>query len=350
MKAYCFKHLLKFKIPSGTSRGILNDKESWFIIIINGENYGIGECSLIKGLSPDPDSTFELKLKDICRKIHLGFSNLSLELESYPAILFGLETAFRSFESKNPFVFSKSNFTTGEGSLSINGLIWMGKKSFMKKQIKEKIESGFKCIKIKVGALDFDLECEILKSLRAEYSQSDIEVRLDANGSFSLSSAFEKLEKLSAFKIHSIEQPISVKQWQEMAFLCKKSPIPIALDEELIGVPSFIEQKKMLLEINPAYIILKPSLIGGLKKADDWIKLASSLNIQWWSTSALESNIGLNAISQWAFNKEPLLPQGLGTGMLYSNNIDSPYFIDNGFLKYNSDIAWNSSLFKDFIS
>ena len=130
MKAYYFKHLLKFKIPGGTSRGVLNDKESWFIIIINGENYGIGECSLIKGLSPDPDSTFELKLKDICRKIHLGFSNLSLELESYPAILFGLETAFRSFESKNPFVFSKSNFTTGEGSLSINGLIWMGKKSY----------------------------------------------------------------------------------------------------------------------------------------------------------------------------------------------------------------------------
>ena len=349
MKAYYFKHLLKFKIPGGTSRGVLNDKESWFIIITNGENYGLGECSLIKGLSPDPDSTFELKLKDICHKIHLGFANLSLELESYPSILFGLETAFRSFESKDPFVFSKSSLTKGEGSLSINGLIWMGKKSFMKNQIEEKIQSGFKCIKIKIGALDFDLECEILKSLRSEYSESDIEIRLDANGSFSLDSAFEKLKKLSTFKIHSIEQPISVKKRQEMAFLCEKSPIPIALDEELIGIPDFKEQKEMLLEINPTYIILKPSLIGGLKKADGWIKLASSLNIQWWSTSALESNIGLNAISQWVYNRKPLLPQGLGTGMLFSNNIESPYFIENGFLKYNSNKGWNSNLFKDFI-
>ena len=350
MKAYYFKHLLKFKIPGGTSRGVLNDKESWFIIITNGDNYGVGECSLIKGLSPDPDSNFELKLKYICRKIHLGFANLSLELENYPSILFGLETAFCSFKSNDPFVFSKSSLTKGEGSLSVNGLIWMGKKSFMKSQIKEKIQSGFNCIKIKVGALDFDLECEILKSIRSEYSESDIEIRLDANGSFSLDSSFEKLEKLSAFKIHSIEQPISVKQWHEMAFLCEKSPIPIALDEELIGVPSYKEQKKMLLEINPTYIILKPSLIGGLKKADAWIKLASSLNIQWWSTSALESNIGLNAISQWVFNKEPLLPQGLGTGMLFSNNIESPYFIENGFLKYNSNAAWNSDFFKHFIS
>lgn len=349
MKAYYFKHLLKFKIPGGTSRGVLNDKESWFIIIINGDNYGLGECSLIKGLSPDPDSTFELKLKDICRKIHLGFASLSLELESYPAILFGLETAFRSYESKDPFVFSKSSLTKGEGSLSINGLIWMGKKSFMKNQIEKKIQSGFNCIKIKIGALDFDLECEILKSLRSEYSESDIEIRLDANGSFSLDSAFEKLKKLSTFKIHSIEQPISVKKRQEMAFLCEKSPIPIALDEELIGIPDFKEQKEMLLEINPTYIVLKPSLIGGLKKADGWIKLASSLNIQWWSTSALESNIGLNAISQWVYNRKPLLPQGLGTGMLFSNNIESPYFIENGFLKYNSNKGWNSNLFKDFI-
>ena len=350
MKAYYFRHLLKFKIPSGTSRGVLNDKESWFIIITSGDNYGIGECSLIKGLSPDPDANFELKLKDICNKIHLGFANLSLELKSYPAILFGLETAFRSFESKDPFVFSKSKFTKGEDSLSINGLIWMGEKSFMKRQINEKIQSGFNCIKIKVGALNFNLECEILKSIRSEYSESDIELRLDANGSFSLGSAIEKLKKLSAFKIHSIEQPISVKKWQEMAFLCDKSPIPIALDEELIGISDFNEQKKMLIEINPAYIILKPSLIGGLEKADDWIKLASSLNIQWWSTSALESNIGLNAISQWVFNKRPFLRQGLGTGMLFTNNIESPYFIENGFLKYNSDAAWNSDFFKHFIS
>lgn len=350
MKAYYFKYLLNFKMPSGTSRGVLNNKESWFIIIINGDNYGIGECSLIEGLSPDPFSTFELKLKDVCNKINLGLKTLSRELENYPSILFGLETAYRSFKNVSPFVFSESKLTKGQDSLSINGLIWMGEKSFMKNQIKEKIKAGFNCIKIKIGALDFDLECELLKSLRSEYLESDIEIRVDANGSFSCDSAFEKLNRLSDFKIHSIEQPIGVRQWQEMALLCEKSPIPIALDEELIGVFDVKEQKKMLIEINPDYIILKPSLIGGLNKADGWIKLANSLKINWWSTSALESNVGLNAISQWVFDKAPLLQQGLGTGMLFSNNIDSPYYIENGFLKYNPNTDWDSSLFKVYLS
>jgi|TARA_B110000971_G_C20000410_1_gene496533 O-succinylbenzoate synthase len=349
MKAYYFKHLLKFKTPGGTSRGILNDKESWFIVIVDGENYGIGECSLIAGLSPDSNLTFEFKLKQVCEKIQSGL-NPSCDLEDYPSILFGLETALLSFQSSNPFVFSESKLTSGNDSISINGLIWMGEKSFMKKQIKDKIESGFNCIKIKIGALDFNLECELLSAIRSEYSDSDVEIRVDANGSFKPVSCLEKLERLSEYKIHSIEQPIKARQWHEMASLCEKSPLLIALDEELIGITDEKERKKLLYEINPAYIILKPSLIGGTKKADEWIHLAESLNIKWWSTSALESNIGLNAISQWVYNKAPFLKQGLGTGELFLNNIESPYFVEKGSLKYRFEKSWSTDLFESYTS
>ena len=349
MKAFFFKHLLKFKAPSGTSRGILSNKESWFIIIANENNYGIGECSLIPGLSPDPISKFELKLKEVCKNIRLGFDKLSPDLVKFPSILFGLETAFRSFYCKDPFVFSKSKLTAGQDGISINGLIWMGDKAFMKQQIKDKINEGFYCLKIKIGALDFSSECDLLKFIRSEYSLSDLELRVDANGSFSNKFALSKLQKLSQYKIHSIEQPIQSNQWSEMASLCEKSPLPIALDEELIGVFSVERQKKMLNEINPAYIILKPSLIGGLKKADSWIKSADELGIGWWSTSALESNIGLNAISQWLYEKSSDLHQGLGTGMLYSNNIDSPYYIQNGCLKYNPKTHWETEVFLNHI-
>ncbi|SUZ79658.1 uncharacterized protein METZ01_LOCUS32512 [marine metagenome] len=350
MKASYFKHVLKFKTPSGTSRGVLANKESWFIIITNENIYGIGECSLIPGLSPDPASKFELKLKEVCKNIHLGFDKLSEDLIKFPSILFGLETAFRSFYCENPFVFSKSKLTTGQDGISINGLIWMGDKSFMKRQIKNKINTGFNCLKIKIGSLDFASECDLLKFIRSEYSLSDLELRVDANGSFSNKSALKKLQKLSEYKIHSIEQPIQSNQWCEMASLCEKSPLPIALDEELIGVLSIEAQTKMLHEIKPAYVVLKPSLIGGLRKADSWIQSAEDLGIDWWATSALESNIGLNAISQWLYEKSSCLHQGLGTGMLYSNNIDSPYFIQNGCLKYNPKNPWETELFLNHIS
>ena len=349
MKASYFKHVLKFKTPSGTSRGILVNKESWFIIITNENNYGVGECSLIPGLSPDPASKFELKLKDVCKNIHLGFNKLSEDLIKFPSILFGLETAFRSFHSEDPFIFSKSKLTTGQDGISINGLIWMGDKSFMKKQIKDKINEGYSCLKIKIGSIDFETECDLLKFIRSEYSLFDLELRVDANGSFSNESALKKLQKLSEYKIHSIEQPIQANQWHEMTSLCEKSPLPIALDEELIGVLSAEAQKKMLHEIKPAYLVLKPSLIGGLKKAESWIQSTKGLGIDWWATSALESNVGLNAISQWSYEKSSYLHQGLGTGMLYSNNIDSPYFIQNGVLKYNPQNPWGAGFFLNHI-
>jgi len=348
MKAFYFKHVLKFKTPGWTSRGVLNDKESWFIVIADQKKFGVGECSLIKGLSPDPVTGFEKKLEEICAEIKSGFEVLEKKLNDFPAILFGLETAFNSFYSKNPFVFTNSKLQNGKDHININGLIWMGKKSFMQDQIKEKIESGFNCIKIKVGSLDFNQECDILKNIRSKYSSDDIEIRLDANGAFSFKSAIKKLKILSGFGIHSIEQPIGVNQWEEMAFLCKNSPIKIALDEELIGLNSALEGEKMLKKICPQFIIIKPSLLGGIKKSESWIKLAESQKIKWWCTSALESNIGLNAIAQWIYSRKEMNIQGLGTGGLFTNNISCPCYISNGKLKYNPKISWDIKLFKNY--
>ena len=350
MKASYFKHILKFKTPSGTSRGILTSKESWFIIIKTESSFGIGECSLIPGLSPDPVSSLETKLKEVCKKIHLGFDKLSKDLIKFPAILFGLETAFRSLNSESPFIFSNSNLTKGQNGIPINGLIWMGSHSFMKKQISNKIRKGFSCLKIKIGSLNFTEECDLLKFIRSEYSEYDLELRLDANGSFSKESALKKLSKLSKFNIHSIEQPIQVNQWDEMASLCEKSPISIALDEELIGAYSVADQDKMLNNIKPDYIILKPSLIGGIQNSESWIQSAKNLGINFWVTSALESNIGLNAISQWSYKNSSFLHQGLGTGEIYSNNIDSPYYIQNGVLKYNPNDSWDKNFFTNYLT
>ena len=346
MHASYFKHYLKFLIPSGTSRGVLTEKESWFIIIKEEDKIGIGECSIIKGLSPDPFFEIEKKLEFICQNIQLGFKELSKTIESFPSLMFGLETAYLSLKNDNPFEFENSSFVRGEKNIPINGLIWMGNISEMKEQVKKKIESGFDCIKIKIGSLDFNLECELLKQLRDEFKKSDIEVRLDANGAFAYQVAMDRLKRLSDYDIHSIEQPIAVKQWDQMSLICEQSPIDIALDEELIGIKSEIEKNNLLSKINPSYIILKPSLLGGLSKSDSWIKSANSLNIEWWSTSALESNIGLNAISQWVFNKHTKLYQGLGTGGLYSNNIDCPLFIENGKLCYDSQKKWDLNFFK----
>ena len=344
MKAFYFKHILNFHYPSGTSRGVLNQKESWFIVIYRENKTGVGECSLIKGLSPDPENNYEQTLKKVCDNISDGFDNLSSRLNSYPSILFGLETAFRSLESSDSVTLFSSEFTKNQDSIPINGLIWMGQKKFMISQIKEKINSGFDCVKIKIGSLDFDTEIDLIKNIRKEYSLKDLEIRVDANCAFSFSESLEKLKKLSDFSIHSIEQPIQTRQWENMAFLCEKSPLAIALDEELINL-SNSEKEKMIEVIDPKYIILKPNLVGGLKKCEDWIDIAVRNNVKWWATSALESNIGLNAIAQWVYEKHANMKQGLGTGKLFSNNIPSPYIIEKGRLKYSTKNKWDLSLF-----
>ena len=223
----------------------------------------------------------------------------------------------------------------------------MGDKSFMKEQIAQKLSEGFSCIKMKIGAIDFKTEIDLLQNIRSEFSASEIELRVDANGAFTPNDALEKLQLLSELELHSIEQPIKQGQWQEMAALCEQTPLPIALDEELIGVFSLSEKQKLLETIQPQYIILKPSLIGGFKGSDEWISLAQKQNIGWWITSALESNVGLNAISQYTFTKNVKLPQGLGTGSLYTNNISSPLRISNGTLLYDTNLSWETNLIKD---
>lgn len=344
IKANYKKYILNFKNPSGTSRGILRTKETWFIILTKNGKIGVGETGLFRGLSIDDISNYEDKLIWVCKNIDLGLKNLLKSLYDFPSIQFGLEQAFLSLNSQDRFELFPSRFTRGEKSIPINGLIWMGEKGFMNNQIKEKLKAGFSCIKMKIGAIDFDTEIELLKSIRKEFSSKEIELRVDANGAFNTKNALEKLKILSELEIHSIEQPIRQGQHNDMAELCAKTPLPIALDEELIGVFSSEEKKKLLKMIQPQYIILKPSLVGGFAGTREWINLANETSCGWWITSALESNVGLNAIAQFTDTLQSDLPQGLGTGGLFTNNFVSPLEVNNGTLQYNPKQNWNFKL------
>jgi len=346
MKATFQKYVLKFKRPSGTSRGILEQKESWFIMLESNGKLGIGECGLLKGLSVDDRPDYESKLQWACDHIYLGQEALWEELKEFPSIQFGMEMAFKSLESEYLFNLFPSAFTQGDKNIPINGLVWMGDPSFMKSQIRDRLSEGFQCIKMKIGAIAFDMELSLLKALRQEFGPSDIEIRVDANGGFNALDALEKLKRLSELNLHSIEQPIKTKQWEQMAQLCLESPLPIALDEELIGIFEKERKKQLLETIRPQYIILKPSFIGGFKGSDEWIDLAEKYSISWWVTSALESNVGLNAISQFTFLKNSKLPQGLGTGSLYTNNIPSPLVVHHGNLVYDRNKKWDTSPLK----
>nr|WP_321235602.1 o-succinylbenzoate synthase [uncultured Psychroserpens sp.] len=344
MKATCKHHILHFKSPSGTSRGILKTKDTWFIVLNDNGKTGIGECGMFRGLSSDDRPDFENKLQWVCDNINLGLDVLLLELLAFPSIEFGLEMAFKSLESQDGFELFPSEFTKNEAPIPINGLIWMGSEAFMKQQIKAKLEAGFSCIKMKIGAIDFQRELELLKSIRQEFSAKDIELRVDANGAFSPSEALEKLKQLSEYDLHSIEQPIKQGQFDAMTRLCEETPLPIALDEELIGVFSVTDKQELLQIIKPQYIILKPTLVGGFRSSEAWITIAEQQNIGWWITSALESNIGLNAIAQWTYTLKSSLPQGLGTGGLFTNNFDSPLVVKNGTLRYEKDTSWNFNI------
>ena len=344
MQATVQKHTLIFKRPSGTSRGILKTKETWFLLLEEQGKYGVGECGILRGLSIDDRPDYEEKLKWTCDNITLGEKKLYDALTEYPSIQFGVEMAFKSLYSENRFILFPTKFTEGKEAISINGLVWMGDKAFMKQQISEKLSQGFRCIKMKIGAIDFATEIDLLKSIRREFTPSEIELRVDANGAFNPSEALEKLKILSDLQLHSIEQPIKQGQIHEMAILCEKSPLPIALDEELIGIFSETEKRNLLETIKPQFIILKPSLIGGFKGSDQWIKLAEENGSDWWMTSALESNVGLNAIAQYTYTKNTKLPQGLGTGSLYTNNIESPLNVKDGCLWYSPIINWQFSI------
>jgi len=346
LKASYHKYILDFKRPSGTSRGVLTQKETWFILLENQGKKGIGECGILRTLSIDDRPDYEQKLQWVCDNIHLGVAQLWTELLEFPSIQFGLEMALQSLQSTNPFELFPSDFTNGVKSININGLVWMGEESFMKTQIEEKLAQGFRCIKLKIGAIDFEKEISLLKFIRNHFNEKTIEIRVDANGAFSPNEAMEKLNRLAYYKLHSIEQPIAQHQLEQMTKLCQSTPIPIALDEELIGVFSLDAKKQLLQKVQPHYIILKPSLVGGFKGTKEWIDVAESMGIQWWITSALESNIGLNAIAQWTFLQNNSMPQGLGTGGLYTNNFDCPLVVERGELTYDSSIQWKTNLIK----
>jgi o-succinylbenzoate synthase len=343
MKVRYINYNLDFKFPAGTSRGVLYSKYSAFLILEENGVTGIGECSTIPGLSIDPENEYEQKLIELCEAINQKRQPESVDLSTFPSIAFGLETALLDLKTGGKKQFFNTGFSKGEAGIPINGLVWLGDKAFMQKQIREKIAAGYRCIKLKVGALDFETELEIIADIRAEFPESEIEIRLDANGGFSADDALLKLEKLAKFQIHSIEQPIKQGQLDKMAEICQKSPIPIVLDEELIGIKS-TDKEALIDKIKPAYIILKPSLLGGFKASEEWIQLAEKHNVKWWITSALESNIGLNAIAQWTSTLGSDLPQGLGTGQLYHNNIPSPLEIRNAMLFYEKNKEWDLSL------
>jgi len=344
MKATYQKYSLNFKQASGTSRGVLQTKETFFLKLAEANKIGIGECGLFKGLSYDDRPDYEEKLQWLCANIHKNIDELLVELTEFPSIQFGLEQAILSLNSKNNFELFPSKFTQSKDAININGLIWMGSEAFMKQQISEKLKAGFSTIKMKIGAIDFESELSLLKSIRNEFSSKEIELRVDANGAFKPSEALDKLKRLSEFEIHSIEQPIGQGQIKEMAKLCLKTPLPIALDEELIGVFDVTKKEKLLQTIKPQYIILKPSLVGGFKGSEEWIRLAEKQQIGWWITSALESNIGLNAIAQWTYTLNNKMPQGLGTGSLFTNNFKCPLEVKNGQLHYNVTKNWNFNL------
>ncbi len=338
LKAAYQKYQLHFIQPVLTSRGLMTEKNGYFITINNGTHTGVGECSYIEGLSADDLPNYESPLRTLCNFI----TNEHPDLKLFPSIRFGLETALLDLETGGKKILFESYFTKNKKQIPVNGLVWMGKHDFMLQQIKQKLADGFHCIKIKVGAIKFEEEVSLLSFIRKKFPADVVEIRLDANGAFSFSDVFKKLDQLAQFQIHSIEQPIKAKQFEYMKNVCARSPIPVALDEELIGIYGSV-QDDMLDMIKPAYIILKPSLLGGFKVCDEWIAKAEVRNIKWWATSALESNIGLNAIAQWVFTKKNPMVQGLGTGSLYSDNISSPLYISNGMLGYNPKLVWEES-------
>ena len=328
MKAHFYKKTFHFKKPSGTSRGVLTEKHAWFIEVWNNDEpeiIGVGECSIIPGLSPEFNSfeEYERKLEEVC-------SDLNTDLTLWPSILFGVETALLDLKNGGNQLYFNNDFSRGELKIDINGLVWMGDRDFMLQQIDDKIKAGFSTIKMKIGAIDFATEIELLTYIRSQYPAKNLTLRVDANGAFEFKEAVEKLNILSSLDIHSIEQPIKAGNWSEMKELCKVSSVDIALDEELIGVHSFSEKRELLQTIQPPFIILKPSLHGGISGCREWISLANEFNVKWWMTSALESNIGLKAICQFVAEYDTTLPQGLGTGALYTDNIESNLTVENG--------------------
>lgn len=364
LRALLHKHTLVFNFPMRTSRGSMKEKNSWYIKIWDDsapEIFGVGECGPLPGLSPDDQPNLEETLQGLVTMINLRDWSMRdiqrplaeykafftsqfplINFDSYPALIFALETALLDLNNGGQRVIFDNSFRQGK-PIPINGLIWMGGLDFMLQQVEIKIRDGFRCVKLKVGGIDFEKECDVLQYIRRKYFRDDITIRLDANGALKPDEALYKMYELTKFKIHSIEQPVKPGS-PMLAELCAKSPIPIALDESLIGINGYEVRKAFLESIRPQYIILKPSIHGGFQSCMEWISLAESLGIGWWITSALESNLGLNAIAQFTAQYPISMPQGLGTGMIYENNIESPLTVNSGQLLQDPSLSWDLSI------
>ena len=327
---------LHFKQPAGTSRGVYTTRKIWLIHLSDGQHEGVGECAPLPDLSCDARPDYEDILNKVCADFCQRGEIDNEAMRPYPSMLFGLETALLNLRNRE--LLFDTAFSRGEVGIPINGLVWMGTFEEMRQRIEAKLSQGFRCVKLKIGAIDFDAELELIKQIRSRFSHHDVELRVDANGAFSFDEALYKLELLSQYALHSIEQPIKAGQWSYMSELCRESPLPIALDEELIGINAPEQKRQMLNIIRPRYIILKPSLHGGIQGCREWLDIACDMRIGSWITSALESNVGLNAIAQFCsevYGDSISMPQGLGTGLLFTDNIPMP-------LEIKGDRLWIS--------
>lgn len=351
LKASYVKKIFRFNFDARTSRGQMKDKTSWFVKVWDERfpaTIGIGECGPLPGLSIDDRPDFEgtlsasmTKLMEVARTDIALLQLKDIVPSGYPSIIFGMETAIQDLLHGGNQTIFENQFLTGL-KIPINGLVWMGDSEFMLRQIDEKISKGFRCIKLKIGGINFDVECDLLHHIRKRFSKDDITLRLDANGAFTSDDVTKKLKTLAQFEIHSIEQPLSAGS-NITEEVCRTSPVPIALDEELIGIEGREHKAAMLDRLKPQFIVIKPSLHGGISGTDEWIDLATERKIGWWITSALESNIGLNAICQLAAHYPIKIPQGLGTGMIYENNIPSPLTVSNGAIFWDDKLPWDLS-------
>lgn len=340
-------YLLNFKEPSGTSRGVLTEKPTFLVKVYDEsepEHFGIGEAAVFPGLSPEANGQYVWKLTEVLANIAIGRQT---DLAGHSSILFGLEQALLDFSNGCKGIYYPSEFTQGNQTIEINGLVWMGEIEKMMKRLEEKINAGFKCVKMKIGAIEWRHELEMIRAVRKYYNENDLMIRVDANGGFKYEDCMEKLKSLADLGVHSIEQPIEAGQPEKMAELCKESPVPIALDEELIGKGTIEERVATLDDIKPRYIILKPALCGGFSGAMEWIEEAEKRGIEWWITSALESNVGLNALAQFTAFLGAKGPQGLGTGGLFTNNFESPVTLEIDRLHYNASTTFDYSQFSE---
>ena len=341
LKAEYCRYNLIFKQPAVTSRAVMHDKLTYFIRVFDDchpERFGLGECAIFEGLSCDDVPDYEARLAEVCREIA---AVKPCQLADYPSIRFGVETALSDLANGGVCMPFPSAWTDGREKIPINGLVWMGTAEEMSRRVDDKIAAGFRCIKLKIGAIDWKSEVDMIEAIRSRYDSTQVEIRVDANGAFTMDNALPRLKRLADLQVHSIEQPIKAGQPSLMQFLCQVSPLPIALDEELIGRFTVEEKAATLDAIHPQYIVIKPTLTGGFSGAQEWIDLARERNIGWWITSSLESNIGLNALAQWVASLNTTMPQGLGTGALFTNNLDAPIYLDGDRLTYNPGLTLN---------